>query len=160
MSIPLVINGQLINFPSSASDPNWSPAIIQFAQAVTDALSSVVGPFDIQPQIYTMVANTNSNVDIPNLAFPTSNVRGAFIRYAVFRQTDTNKLSESGNIIVVFNASKAPGLKWEIVRDYAQDAQITFAISDVGQISFSTTNLSGPNHTGTISFTAQSLLNS
>lgn len=159
------IQGTIIEFPDSGQSPNWAPPLIEFAQAVEQALSSVAGPFDIPPQIYVMVSNVNSNVNIPNLSFPTSNVRSAFIRYAVYRQTDNpnpadTTLAEGGSMQVTYNPNGPVGNKWEISRDYTGDAQITFNITDVGQVQFSTTSLAGSNHEGTLTYTAQSLLNS
>lgn len=159
MSIPINISGTIIEFPSSGQDPNWSNAVIQFAEAVAAALSIVAGPFDVAPQIYTMTSNVNTNVNIPNLAFPTSNVRGAFIRYTVFRQTTTDTVSEAGNIIIVYNPANPVSQKWEIVRDYDEDALMTFTITDTGQVQFSSALLAGANHVGTITFAAQALLN-
>lgn len=158
MSISINIGGTIINFPSSGQSPNWSEAVIEFAQAVESALQGIVGPFDIAPQIYTMTSNVNTDIDVSNLAFPTSQVRGAFIRYSVFRTTTTNTVSESGNLIVTYNPDAATNEKWAITRDFVGDADITFSITDVGQVTFSTTSLAGASHTGAITYTAQALL--
>lgn len=160
MSIPISISGTTINFPSSGESPNWAPAVIEFAQAVAGVLTSVAGPFDIAPQIYVMVSNANTNISVPNLAFPTTTVRGAFIRYAVYRNTTGATVVETGNIMVVYNPAGAVNNKWQITRDYVGDAQVTFSITDVGQVQFSSVLLTGSSHTGTITYTAQALLNS
>jgi len=160
MSIPITIGGIIINFPSSGQSPNWAPAVIQFAQAVESVLSGISGQFDIAPQIYVMSSNANSNVDIPNLSFPTTNVRGAFIKYAVFRQTDSNTVSETGNIIINYNPDNPVSNKWNITRDYDGDALVTFSVTDVGQVQFSSALLAGSNHQGGITYSAQALLNS
>lgn len=156
----LNIQGTIINFPDSGESPNWAPAVIQFAQAVEEALSAVAGPFDVSPQIFVMTSNANSNVSLPNLAFPTSSVRGAFIRYSVFRTTSLNTVSESGNMIVTYNPDGPIGNKWEIIREYVGNAQVTFSITDVGQIQFSSSLLTGTGHAGTISYAGQALLQS
>lgn len=160
----ILISGEIINFPNSGASPNWAPAVIQFAQAVESALESVVGPFDITPQVYVMSSNVNTDVNVPNLAFPVSNVRGAFIRYSVYRQTDNplpadTTLSESGTITTTYNPNGTTNNKWAITREYVGDAQITFTITDTGQVTFSTTSLAGTNHVGRITYAAQALLN-
>lgn len=160
MSVPITISGTTINFPSSGESPNWAPAVIEFAQAVAGALVSVAGPFDIPPQIYVMTSNANTNVNIPNLAFPTSTVRGAFIRYAVYRNTNSTTEVETGNIMIVYNPAGPGGNKWAITRDFVGDADVTFSITDVGQVQFSSTAISGSSHNGVITYTAQALLNS
>lgn len=157
---PIVIQGTTIQFPLSGNSPDWSPAIILFAQLVAKALSGVVGPFDVSPQVFDMTANVNTNVNLPNLAFPTSAVRGAFIRYSVFRQTSSASGSETGMLIVTYNANNPVNQKWEMIRDFTGNASITFNITDTGQIQFSTTVLAGTSHVGNIAYTAQALQNS
>jgi hypothetical protein len=159
MSIQINIQGTLIEFPSSGASPDWSPAIIQFAQAVEAALANVAGAFDVAPQVLNIDAyNPGSNISINALSFPVSQVRAATISYAVFRQTSTNTVSESGEIRVNYNPDGLIGNKWQITRDYQDNANISFAISDTGQISFTTTTLAGTNHTGAITFAAKALL--
>lgn len=112
---------------------------------------------------YSSGGITTSGVNLPNLSFPTSNVRGAFIRYSVYRNTTSTgatTVSESGNLIVTYNPSGPTGNKWEISRDHVGDAQVTFGITDVGQVIFASSTLSGSSHTGVISYAAQSLLQS
>jgi hypothetical protein len=154
------ISGTIIEFPSSGSSPNWSEAVIQFAELVAAALNSLAGPFDVTPQIFVVTSDANSNVNLPNLSFPTSSVIGAFIRYAITRTTSLGTVSEVGNLMIVYNATASVGHKWQIARDYVGDAQVTFAISDTGQISFSSTALGGTSPTGIISYEAKALLNS
>lgn len=151
------IGGSIIQFPDSGTSPNWAEAIIQFAQVVENSLANVAGPFDIPPQQYIMVSNANTNVDIPNLEFPVSEVRGAFIRYSVFRTTSTTTVAESGTIELIYNPDGSVGNKWERSREYTGDAQVTFAVSDTGQVNFSSALLSGTGHAGTIVYTAKAL---
>lgn len=162
MSIPIVINGNIIQFPSSGQSPNWSPAVIQFAQAVAAALNLLVGPFDVPPQTYVMTSNANTNVILPNLDFPPSNVQGAIISYSVFRQTTDSgamTVSETGQLIVNYNPTFPTNQKWSISRDYVGNADVTFSISDVGQLEFSSSLITGLDHTGTIVYQATAILN-
>lgn len=102
--------------------------------------------------------NPGNNVILPNLSFSTSIVRGAFIRYALNRKTDSTEVSEEGSIQIVYNASNPTSSKWEVTRDSIGDASITFTVTDVGQVQFSTTTISGANHAGKIFYTAQAML--
>jgi hypothetical protein len=160
MSVAISIQGTTINIPSSGESPNWSPAIIEAFQAIAQALTQVVGAFDISPQTYIMTSNSNTNVDIPNLSFPTSTVRGAFIKYTVYRNTTLTTVVEAGTIYVEYNPSASVGQKWSITREYVGDAKVTFNITDVGQVQFSSTALTGSTHNGIISYSAQALLQS
>lgn len=159
MSVIITIQGTSIAFPSSGEPENWSQPLIDFATAVQDALSSITGPADVPPQTLTIDAfNPGSNIVIPALTFSTTTVRGAFIRYAVNRTTSLTSVSEIGEIEIVYNATGPTGNKWEYGRTYTGDASITFTITDVGQVLLNTTSLSGINHTGILTYTAQALL--
>ena len=165
MSIPIVIQNSVIDFPSSAQDPNYAPGIIQFAQAVEQALASVVGPFDIPPTImnidsYDVVTNqpiTDSvqPLSFPVSAFPSNGVRAAFIRYAVYRTSTATTVTEAGNITLVYNPDGSP--VWQIQREYIAGANISFSIDATGQMFFTTTTIGGTNHVGRITYVAQAL---
>lgn len=155
------IQGTIISFPDSAASPNWAEAVDQFAKAVEGALGSVVGAFDVAPQALIIDPyNPGTNIDITPLSFPVSSVRSAFIRYAVFRSTTATSVYESGELLVVYNPNGPINNKWEIAQRLVGDAQITFSITDAGQVRFSTIALAGSNHTGKLTFVAQSILQS
>jgi hypothetical protein len=156
----ITVSGTPIDFPDSAASPNWAPAVIQFAQLVATALTASVGPFDVPPQVYTMPSNVNTNVNIPSLAFPTATVRAAFIKYSVYRTTNSSTAYEAGNMVVVYNANGTPGSLWELINSHEGNGDILFNITDTGQLQYTTTSLSGSNHVGTISFSGQALTQS
>lgn len=156
----LIINSTVIDFPDSAASPNWAPAVIQFAQAVESALLITSGTYDVAPQTMVIDAyNSSSNVDITNLSFPTSDVRSVFIRYSVYRTTDTTNAYEAGDMIAMYNPNNATNEKWalSIGNLTGSGAQITFNVTDTGQFRFSTTALAGSNHTGQLTFEARAL---
>ena len=160
MSVTITIQGTPLEFPTSGTSPDWAPAMVQFAQLVEAALSGVAGSFDVAPQALTIDAyNPGTNIDISSLTFPTSDVRAASIPYAVYRATDSTAVTEGGEIFIVYNAANPVSNKWSIAqRVSGGDASISFSITDIGQVQFSTTTLSGSNHVGTISFSARSVL--
>lgn len=155
----ITIQGTIIDFPNSGASPNWAPAVIEFAQAVEEAIASAIGEFDVPPQVLTIdSSNPASNVDITALNFPTSDVRGVDIFYSVFRETDSTSAVESGTMTIVYNSDGSIGNKWELTREYTgPGAEIEFNITDTGQVQYTTTALSGINHIGRISFYARSL---
>lgn len=167
MSIRLTIKGSVVTIPSSGSQANWAEGIIDALTALTDAVNAVTGTYDVQPQVQNIDANnSSSNIEISNLIFPVADVRAATIYYSVYRLTedsgagDAQEKVEGGTLAIVYNASNGVGNKWELIREYAGDAQITFNVTDLGQIEFTTTALTGINHTGKISFRALAILNS
>lgn len=161
MAFNITIQGTVISFPSSGESPNWAPALIQFAQAVEDALQGLVGAGDISPQSYTMVSNTNTDVAIPGFQFSTTQIRGANIRYTVYRTNtvpSSTVVAEKGDLEIVYNPQNPVNFKWEISREYVGDAQVTFSIDDTGQVKFSSDAVGSGTHTGVIKFAAVSLL--
>jgi|SRR5271166_7182442 len=157
----IVIQGTVINFPDSGSSPNWAPAVIDFAEAVQNALAGVVGASDVPPQSYSISSfNPGSNINIPSLNFSTLTVRSAFIRYAISRSTTATTVDEGGTIVITYNPTGMVGSLWEASRQYNGDAQVTFYVTDTGQVQLNTAALAGLNHVGTISYSAQALLQS
>ncbi len=154
------IGGSIINFPASAQSPNWAEPIIQFAEAVQQALSTIAGPYDVSPQIYTMVSNVNTNVSLPSLAFSTTFVRGAIISYTVYRNTTgtgAQTLAEIGQLEIVYNPNGPTNNKWEISNEHTGMSGVTFTVTDQGQVQFSSTFISGLDYTAYIGYTAKSL---
>lgn len=162
----LNIKGTIVTIPNSGASPGWAEGVITAISALTAAVNSVTGTYDVAPQIQNIDANNaSSNVVIDNLIFPVSDVRSATIYYSVYRKTensgpaDGQEKVEGGTIQIVYNASNPLGNKWEVIREYAGDAQINFIVTDTGQVEFTTTALTGINHVGTISFRAIAILN-
>lgn len=166
MAIKLIIQGTPIEFPSSGGSPNWSPAVIEAIQALANAVNSITGAYDVPPQVQNIDQNNPStNIEVNNMVFPFQEVRGATVFYTVYRKTensgplDSQEVSEAGTIQIVFNNANPVDNKWEIQREFVGDAKISFNITDIGQMRFSTKELSGINHSGVLSFRAIAILN-
>lgn len=156
----ITIQGTIIDAPNVAADPNWAPAIIQFMQAVELALRVTTGDFDVAPQTLNIDSyNPGTNVNIDELSFSVADVRDVTISYAVVRSTSLSNVSESGTFRAVYNSANPIGNKFEVTRVARGDASISLAISDTGQVSFSTSALSGTGHAGTLIFSAKALQN-
>jgi hypothetical protein len=89
------------------------------------------------------------------------------IFYTVYRKTeesapaagDAQEVAESGTLECVYNNSRTSGQKWEFSRSGEGDSNVEFNVTDLGQVQFSTTALTGINHTGIIAYRALSILN-
>lgn len=160
MSKTITIGSTTIDVATSGEAPNWAPGINAFIDATAAALNTVSGPFDVPNQVINIdSANPGSpNTDISPLNFPVTSVRAAFIKYSVFRSTSTTVAYEAGNISIVYNPSNPIGNKWEILQDFAGDGQISFNVTDTGQIQYTAIALAGAGHTGRLTIVAQSLL--
>lgn len=157
MSTTLTIQGKVIQFPTSADSPNWSQAVVDFAKAVASALSGLAGTYDVAPQIYTITADVNTNVNIPLLSFPTSNVLGAVVPYSYSRDSDTNHEVETGVLLLIYNANA--GI-WDVSREgTGTDANtVSFNVTNAGQVQFSTTAIGGTFSTGTLAYSASAIV--
>lgn len=165
MSVKITVKGTTITLPSSGSSPNWSPAILEAFSALANAVNSFAGTYDVAPQVQDISQyNSNSNIQIDNLFFPPQDVRASTIYYTVYRKTsdsgsgDNQEVSESGTLEITYNESRIIE-KWEMVRCGQGDAHIDFNITDLGQVTFTTTALTGTDHTGIISYRAICILN-
>lgn len=159
-TIPIVINGTTIQLPNSGASPNWSQAVIQAFQQIAKALAISTNSFDIPPQLYIMTSNVNTNVDIPNLSFPTNKVNGSIILYNCARHTNSTDVSESGILMLNYDSSLSSGQKWQLSKEFVNaGAQISFDVTDLGQVQFSTTSIAGSGHTGSIYFRSLTVLN-
>lgn len=155
--IDLRIGRQVIPIPSINEDPNWASGIIKALQALTGALQFTFGNNDIPPQAWVFASNASTNVDIVPLRFSVNAVRGAYIYYAIYRQTDTNSEAEVGTLELVYNPNNATGSKWTMSRSYTGGSTVQFNVDDSGQVSYSTQLLPGANFTGNLVFKASAL---
>ena len=180
MSIQIVINNTPIDFPSSAQSPNWAPALVEFAQNVATALSGIVGPYDVAPQVVDIENDGAEHaIQTPSvsLAFPTSTVRSANIRYSIQRSFTgaipaTQVHSETGLLSVVYNSSLG---SWELQHEFVGNitpvgtygnanpsgtctSGVLFRIDNNGQVYYKAATLTSSGYTGKLSFAAQALL--
>lgn len=156
----ITIAGTIIEFPDTAQSPDWSKGVIQFAEAVEDALSVVVGNFDVGFQTLNIDAfNPGTNIDIQNLSFSTVEVRSFQVIYSVFRTADgpSTTAYETGVLTAIYSPSNPIGNKWEISYEKTGDGKFSLNVTDTGQVQFSTEQIGTLNHTGTLSFKATAL---
>ena len=166
MAIKLIIKGTPVELPESGQSPNWAPGIIEAIQALSEAVNSISGTYDVAPQVQNISTfPENSNIDINNLVFPAEEVRAATIFYSVYRKTETDgpnegrELAEAGTLQIVYNPDNPVDNKWEIQREFVGNANMQFSIDDLGQVEFTTEAMTGIDHTGILSYRAISILN-
>ena len=155
----LTIQGTVIAFPDSSSAPNWAPAVIDFAEAVEEALDGVVGSFDVSPRVQVIDALNPGTAEVLSLSFSTSDVRSAVITYSVFRTATAPSTTayEAGTLTIVYSPNNPTNSKWEVQREAVGDGECDFTVSDVGQVSITTTQIGTTNHAGSLSYSAKAL---
>jgi len=151
----ITIQNTPIAFPNTGTSPSWSPAVIQFAEAVEVALSAAIGDFDVPPQVYTLSSNANANLNIPNLSFDSESVRSITIEYALYRTTVSSNTYAKGRLNIMYDDFTT---SWYMQREDDIGnitTEATFNITTAGQVQITTTTLAGSDYSGTISFYAK-----
>lgn len=149
-TIPIDINGTIIQFPNTGSSPVWSEAVIAFAEAVELALQASGSPFDIAPAVQTLSSNTNVNINLigsgSNLSFPSGSVASFVFTYSVYRVSSTLSQKQTGTVIGVFDTFNSI---WGIQHEFAGDVQadgksyVTFDMNGSDELLLSTAPISG-----------------
>jgi len=148
----LTIGTEIFEFPLSGETGNYGSEVTDWATAVSDGLATVFQPNDI---LFTTVAisnNISSPVSITGFSFDTAEVISINAEYRIQRTTDSpaNNLVESGVLQGYFD-----GTNWGISQERQGDAGVTFDITAGGQVTYTSTNLTGTNYSGVISFRAR-----
>lgn len=172
MAIKLLIKGTPVEIPESGASPNWSPGIISAIEALTEAVNSISGTYDVAPQVQDISElSINQDHDINNLIFPpalvsaSADVRAAIIYYSVYRKTETDgiepgvEIAEAGTLQIVYNDANPVNNKWEIQREFVGDGKVSFKITDLGQVQFNKEEITGINNDEKLSYRAISILN-
>lgn len=154
MSVTITVGNETFEYPSNGQSPGYGQAATETIQAIADAVASLSGPDDILLTSFTIANNQTSFTNILGLGFDTSTVRAANITYSVYRTTNSNNAAETGTIQVVYNSAAA---SWEINREFAGDAGITFQITAGGLLQYKSSNISGSSYSGVIKFLAKTL---
>lgn len=167
MAVSITIGSTIIDFPSSAQEQNWAPNVIEFAQAVEDALSALIGPFDIGVRImniddyaadaspgFIQVTDAVKPLEFPTATFPGLGVRSAIVTYAVYRKTSLETRTETGTLTLLYNDSNT----WEIQRDYIGDANCYFQVTSSGRVEIKLDALTGTDVNGRVTYQAKALV--
>lgn len=133
MSFKVTIGSQVINFPSSGQDPNWSPGVIAFALAVQQQLAGITTPFDIAPSVQILTNDTNTNLNVIGAVFPSDVVRSFTFTYAIYRTNTVIALDEAGTVNCVFNTLTST---WDLQQEFQGARQTSGA-------PYTTFNMSG-----------------
>lgn len=162
MSIPLSLNGTTYNYPENGQDlGTWGEDATAWAQAVTDILNTLVAPGDI----LATTANINDNVsvatDVAGMNFDPTLVRATNVTYSIYRiSTDEpSGNTEDGTIFLNYDNNASPGSKWTLSQRTNGNAGVSFSITDLGQVQYTSTQIDngGGGYSGIIRFAARSL---
>lgn len=136
MTKKLQIGSTIFEYPVQG-DGNWGEEATAWAEAVTEALTSVQGPNDILITSATILNDQSTPVDVSGLQFDTSDVLSVEVDYLIQRQ-GTSTDTENGKIFANYN-----GTAWKIQQDGVGDVGVIFSITAAGQVQYTSTDFAG-----------------
>lgn len=157
MARTLIINGIPFEYPDANDEPGWGGQATDWAEAVTDAITDLVGPDDILETSFTVANNQLTFTDVTGLVFDGSSVRASDVTYSVYRISDANPSgnAESGILRVVYDNNAVN--PWSITQGPVVGySGISFDITNLGQIQYKTTDIGSVNYLGILKFSAKS----
>jgi len=152
----LTIGNEEFEFPLSGENPGYGSEVTDWAEAVTDALSTVQKPNDI---ITTreVINNGSGTFPIPGFSFSTAEVISIDCKYVVVRQvtggTKPGTYTETGYIEGYYDG------QWGISIRTTGDAKILLSINSSGQVQYQVTEIFDGTHVGVITFEAKVINN-
>jgi len=130
---------------SGASDTQIPSALA--VKTYVDALPAAI----IVSQTSFTIAN-NQTANITGLVFDPTLFRGIKIEYSIYRQTDTasSGVAQMGQLRFIYNTQAA---SWSMSDDYAgQNAGVEFSITSLGQIQYTSSDITGANYVGVLKY--------
>lgn len=145
----LTIGTESFEIPEQGDNPDYGESVTDFLEAAADALSTVQAPNDILNQSASILNNQATFVDISGFIFDSSQVISINAEAIIQRSTvsPANVLVEDIVIRGNFNGSS-----WVYSVISQSNAGVTFNITDAGQLQYKSSDVSGTNYSGTITF--------
>ena len=155
MAKDLTISGTTFSYPENREDPGWGEEATAWAEAVTEVLSNTFGTGDILQTSATIGNNQTSPTNVIGMVFDPTVVRGAVCEISVYRVTDEEEKAQTSTIYLTYLTEATT---WDIVVAGGSDAGITFSITSIGQVQYTTDEMAGNDYSGVIKFRARSLI--
>lgn len=148
----LVVGNDSFDFPTEGENGNYGEQVTSWAEAVTDALTTVQQPNDLSRTTAQILNNVSVPTAVSGFLFDSSEVVSINAEFVVNRSTSSPSvvLVQSGVI-----EGNYDGSEWVITVRSIKNAGISFDISNSGQITYTTNNMIGANYSGQIIFRAK-----
>jgi hypothetical protein len=148
----LTIGNETFEFPLSGENAGWGENVTDWATAVTSALSTVQQPNDITRTTAQILNNRSTDTSVTAFLFDSSEVVSVNGEYVVTRTTTSpaQTFVQSG-----FIQGNYDGTNWNIIHKSVGDAGVTLDITSSGQVTYTSTNITGSAYTGVILFRAK-----
>ena len=154
MPIPLIVNNTTFQYPADRDSPGWGEEATGWASEVTTVLNTLIGTGDILETVANIANNQTISADVIGLSFDPTTVRGAIAQYSIYRVSSTTELVEVGQIFLSY---KSVAATWDMTIIGSSGANTPLTITSLGQIQYTTNNMSGTGYSGLIKFVAKAL---
>jgi hypothetical protein len=151
MAKSLQIGSETYNYPEPGDNPGWGEGATDWAEAVTDQLSTLSGANDILTTTSAILDNQSSAQNIQGLLFSSAAVKSFEVTYVVERSDGSTTIVETGSMRGVYN-----GTAWEFGVNAVGDAGMDYSITAAGQVQYYSTSVGG-TYTGSIKFNAKTI---
>lgn len=144
MGRSLVVGSETFDYPNNNEDPGYGEQASDWANAITDILSSLTSAYDILDTTASLTNNQSSAASVTGLSFSSTVTRSFIIDYTVYRYADTNTITAyadgSGGKVVVTMAAHGLSDGNTVVISGSTNYNGTFVISDVTTNTFEITD--------------------
>lgn len=148
----LIVGTEVFEFPEQGENAGWGEQVTDWATAVTEALETVQVPGDILTTTAVISNNISSATSIVGFSFNSTGVASFSAEYYIERSTDTPAVffTERGSMVGLYNGSS-----WDFTKTFLGSSGITFSVTSGGQVQYISTNMTGSNYSGTVTFSAK-----
>lgn len=148
----LVVGTESFDYPLEGEGGNYGESATSWAEAVSDALTTVQSPNDITRTTASILNNISSPTAVAGFLFDSSEVISINAEFVITRTTDSpaQVLVQSG-----FIEGNYDGTTWLITIRNVRDAGVLLDITNSGQITYQSSNVVGSNYSGEIVFKAK-----
>jgi hypothetical protein len=148
----LIVGTEEFEFPIEGENAGYGEQVTDWAEAVTEALTTVQQPNDILVTTALIANNVSSLTNVTGFIFDTSEVISIDAQYIVSRSTVSPAVSvtQSGRLEGNYNGST-----WSISHSFDGEAGVRFDITNGGQVQYTSTDMSGTSYVGSIIFKAK-----
>jgi hypothetical protein len=111
---------------------------------------SVSTPLSIPAHVVTSATianNQSSAASVTGLLLDGVTYRAAHVKFSIYRTTSTAEVAETGTVFAVY---KTVAGTWEAAQSGAGSSGVVLSIANTGQISYTSSNLSGTSYNGTM----------
>ena len=160
MSKTLIVNNTPFEYPEQGEPSPWGEPATGWASEVTKVLNSVNGPSDIIESAADILNGvTGQSIDqlyFNPLTVRSFSVRGNISRYFLNGATVNNAKYQEILLIGLYNTQTGT---WTLQEDGINDAEITFDLTDSGQVTYTTSTMTGTGtYTAIIKFRGTGIL--